>query len=97
MQSLPETTAEKLPSTPALIQLLPLLAPLELLGSRNNGFLLCLVTNNVGELGEPSLSLPWIQEVIVYTKEGCGTGAEQRQEQGQMERRQRSLAGESKD
>lgn len=51
MQSLPETTAEKLPSTPALIQLLPLLAPLELLGSGNNGFLLCLVTNNVGELG----------------------------------------------
>lgn len=51
MQSLPETTAEKLPSTPALIRLLPLLAPLELLGRGNNGFLLCLDTNNVGELG----------------------------------------------
>lgn len=35
-------------------------------------FCCVLIQIMLGSLGESSLSLPWIQEVIVYTNEGCG-------------------------
>lgn len=54
----------------------------------------------LGSLGEPSLSLLWVpgryRRCWFTEMKVVGTGAEQRQEQRQMERRQSSLAGESK-